>query len=81
MLVALELLDHLLVLVLAICILLFDRRKGYQKDSVVHGVVPDFSGTLRFAGLVTRCSCVLFSLILLTAVQIRFEYNPWKSWS
>ena len=79
--VALELFNQLLDLVFAICILLFDRRKGYDRNSVVNGAVPGFPGTLQLAGLVTRCSCVLFSLIWLTAVRIRFEYNPWQSWS
>ena len=52
--VALELLDQLLDLVFAICILLFDCRKGYARDSVVNGVVTSFPGTRRFAGLVIR---------------------------
>ena len=80
-LVALELFDQLLDLVLATCILLFNCRKCHAKNSVVNGVVPGFPVTLRFAGWIPRWSCVLVSLILLTAARIRFEYNPWHSWS
>ena len=46
-LVALGLFDQLLDLVLAICILLFDCRKGYARNSVVNGVVPGFPVTLQ----------------------------------
>ena len=42
--VALELLDQLLDLVFAICILLFGCTKGYARNSVVNGVVPGFPG-------------------------------------
>ena len=53
--VALDLLDQLLDLVFTCCIvLLFDCGKGYARNSVIHGVVPGFPGTLRFAGLVPR---------------------------
>ena len=41
---------------------------------------PSFSVTLRFPGWVPRWSFVLVSLILLTTVRIRFEYNTWQSW-
>ena len=78
---SLELLDQLLGLVLTICILLFECRKEYVKDSVVNGVVQGFPGTLRFVAWVPRWSSVWTSLILLVAVRIRFEYNPWQSWS
>ena len=42
MFVVLELLDQLLDLVLACCILLLDCRKRYSRDSVIHGVVTRF---------------------------------------
>ena len=53
-LVVLELLDQNFDLVFTCCILLFDCRKGYARNSVVKGVVPSFAVTLRFAGWVTR---------------------------
>ena len=62
-LVALELFDQLLDLILAICILLLDCRKGYAKNPVVNGVVPGFPGTLRFAGLKMFLRLVLVDLV------------------
>ena len=53
-LVVLELFDQLLDLVLAVCILVFNCRKWYARNSVVNGVVPSFPVTLRFAGWVPR---------------------------
>ena len=47
MFVGLELLDQLLHLVLACCILLLDCRKRYSRSSVTHGVVTDFPVTFR----------------------------------
>ena len=41
-LVVLELLDQLLDLVFTCCILLFNGRKWYAKNSVANGVVPGF---------------------------------------
>ena len=41
-LVVLKLFDQLLDLVLEICILLFEDRKTYAKNSVINGVVPSF---------------------------------------
>ena len=52
--VALGLLNQLLDLVFATCILLFNCRKGMRVYSIVNGVVPGFPGTLRFAGWVPR---------------------------
>ena len=49
MFVALELLDQLLDLVFTICILLFDCRKWYAKNSVVNGDVTGFTVTFRIA--------------------------------
>ena len=42
-----EIFDKHLDIVLAICILLFDYRKKYAKNSVVNGVVPSFPVALR----------------------------------
>ena len=61
MLVVLEVFDQILDLVFAICILLFDCRKWYARNSVVNGVVPGFLVTLRFTSWVPRWSCVLAS--------------------
>ena len=47
--VVLELLDQLLDLVLACCILLLDCRKKYSRYSVIHGFVTNFSVTCRVA--------------------------------
>ena len=49
MFVVLELLDQLLDLVLACCILLLDCKKRHSRFSVIHGVVTDFSVTFRIA--------------------------------
>ena len=79
--VVLELLDQLVDLVLTCCILLFNCRKWYAKNSVVNFVLPGFTVTLRVVWWVPRWSCVLASWILLTVLRVRFEYNPWHSWS
>ena len=42
----LELLNQLLDFVFAICILFFNYRTKYTKNSVIHGVVPCLTGTL-----------------------------------
>ena len=75
--VALELLNQLFDYV---CVLLFDCRMEYAGFSVVNVVAPGFPGTLRCACVVTRCSCVLFLLILLSTLRIRFQYNTWHTW-
>ena len=54
-LVVLELFN---LLVFTCCILLFDCRKWYVRNSVVNGVVPSFSVTLRIAWWVPSWSCV-----------------------
>ena len=71
--VGLELLDQLLDLVITCSILLFDCRKRYSGNSVVHGVATGFKGRktiLRFdfADLVDRFTSSIW-------------YIPWHSWS
>ena len=78
--VALELLNQLFDCVSAIRVLLFECRMGYAGYSVVNVVAPGFPGTLRCAWVVTRRSCVLFLLILLSTLRIRFPYNKWQPW-
>ena len=69
------------LLTLAICILLFDCRKEYARVSVVNGVVFQVSVELfdSLGWSQGDLACILVSLILLTAVRIRIEYNPWHS--
>ena len=63
--VVLELLDQLFDFVFTMCILLFNCKKRYTRNSLIHGVAPGFPGQFSSAWLVTRCSCVLILLILL----------------
>ena len=62
--VVLELLDQMFEFVFTMCILLFNCRKRYTRNSLIHGVAPGFPGQFWSAWLVTRCSCVLILLIL-----------------
>ena len=72
MFVVLELLDQLLDVVLACCILLLDCRKRYSRSSVIHGVFTSFTVTLRIAWRFPRWSCVLALWILLAELRVWF---------
>ena len=78
--VFLELLNELFDCFSAIRVVLLDCRMRYAWYSIVDVAAAGFSVTSRYALVVTRCSCVLFLLILLTAVRLRFEYNNWQPW-